>query len=327
MIHSFARPAAAVLVLFAMAAAQAQFTFEDDGNGVTLHEGDSSVFRYNYTMLAPPDGVNPERFTRSCYIHPLWGLDGEELTQDFPSDHYHHRGVFFGWPVVRVGERQGNNWELHGLRMHFGEFKAKDASADRAQLVVRNEWRFDGEDDAIAEETATVTVYPATEVGRYVDFRIEVRNISDEEMFIAGSQSMDRPLGVVKGYGGLNYRPDATRRPRAITVAEGPLERDALTVDSPWADYSSANREDPDNWAGVAIFQHPDNPDFPHDGWILRHYGFLGASWPHAEGTTIEPGDSFTLEYRLYVHRGNAEDAQVAQAFEAFVQTASGATE
>jgi hypothetical protein len=213
------------------------------------------------------------------------------------------------------------------MRMHFVEFLAKEAGEDRAQLVVRNEWRFDGDDDAIAEETATITVYPAAETGRYVDCRIEVKNITDEPIFIAGSQAMDRPLGVIKGYGGFNYRPDATRRPRQITVADGPLERDALTVDSAWADYSSATRENPDEWAGVAIFQHPDNPDFPHDGWILRHYGFLGQSWPHAVGTTVAPGESFALEYRLYVHRGTAEDAQVAEAFEAFVRTARGSSE
>lgn len=302
-------------------AANSEFAFTDDGDGVTLTEGGQPVFRYNYTMLAPPEGADPVRFTRSSYIHPLWGLDGEELTQDFPADHFHHRGVFWGWPVITVGDRTGNNWELRGMRSHFVELVEQHADADHARLVVLTEWRFDGDDAAVAEETATITAYAATEVGRYVDCRIVVRNVSGQPMRIAGSQSMDGPSRMIKGYGGFNYRPDARRRPREITVADGPLQRDALMVPSAWADYSSATRENPDHWAGVAIFQHPNNPDFPHDGWILRHYGFLGASWPHAVGATVGPDESFTLEYRLYVHRGTAEEARVAEAFEAFVQS------
>jgi AcrR family transcriptional regulator len=39
----------------------------------------------------------PEKFRRSCYIHPLYGLDGEVMTEDFPVDHRHHRGVFWAW--------------------------------------------------------------------------------------------------------------------------------------------------------------------------------------------------------------------------------------
>ncbi len=72
-------------------------------------------------------------------------------------------------------------------------------------------------------------------------------------------------------------------------------------------------------YADIALFQHPSNPGFPHPGWILRHYGFLGASWPQYERLELDPGGSFQLAYRVYLHRGDAEEASVADRFEEFV--------
>ena len=72
-----------------------------------------------------------------------------------------------------------------------------------------------------------------------------------------------------------------------------------------------------------AIFQHPDNPGYVHPGWILRHYGFLGASWPHTAGHVLAPGEAVELRYRLFVHRGGATSAKVAEAFERYVDGAA----
>ncbi|HUH47680.1 MAG TPA: DUF6807 family protein, partial [Arenibacter sp.] len=45
---------------------------------------------------------------RSNYIHPLYGLEGEMLTSDWPdAAHPHHRGIFWDWPEVRYGSKLG----------------------------------------------------------------------------------------------------------------------------------------------------------------------------------------------------------------------------
>ena len=62
----------------------------DEGDGVlTLYEGDTPVLAYRFGDQLP-DVVDPA-YTRSCYIHPLYGLDGTILTADFPLDHLHIR--------------------------------------------------------------------------------------------------------------------------------------------------------------------------------------------------------------------------------------------
>jgi hypothetical protein len=122
-----------------------------------------------------------------------------------------------------------------------------------------------------------------------------------------------------KGYGGLNLRPAPSHAPREFTTQLGPLPGDADAVASPWADLTYTPAAEADE-RGVAIFQHPANPDYPHPGWVLRHYGFLGASWPALDPYVIAPGDSVTLRYRVYIHRGDAEAGGVAEAFAEFAK-------
>ena len=65
------------------------------------------------------------RRSRACYIHPLWGLNGEVLTDDFPKDHYHHHGVFWAWPHVEIGrmDRPGEARSV-GVQGHRAEVRS-----------------------------------------------------------------------------------------------------------------------------------------------------------------------------------------------------------
>src|SRR6516225_6770465 len=82
-----------------------RFRFADvDRTALGLWEGDQLVLVYNHGERTK-EGVPADR-QRSTYIHPLYGLDGEVLTDDFPRDHYHHRGLFWAWPHVRVGSKE-----------------------------------------------------------------------------------------------------------------------------------------------------------------------------------------------------------------------------
>ena len=48
---------------------------------------------------------------RSNYFHPLYDLDGTVLTEDFPKDHIHHRGIFWAWHQVRInGKTVQDQW-------------------------------------------------------------------------------------------------------------------------------------------------------------------------------------------------------------------------
>src|SRR5688572_15782855 len=67
------------------------FLFRDvSGTSLGLWEGDRPVLVYNHGLIHPQEGIAGR--PRAAYIHPLYGLDGELLTDDFPKDHTYHRG-------------------------------------------------------------------------------------------------------------------------------------------------------------------------------------------------------------------------------------------
>jgi hypothetical protein len=291
-----------------------RFTMVDDGEKLTLFENQKPVLVYRYTFVTPPEGVS-DRYRRMSYIHPLYGLEGDVLTQDFPDDHYHHRGVFWTWPTCAVGDRKMDVWSIDGARQVFDKWVARELDDDYALVAVENVWVLDGDPKPKVREHIEFTVHPSDEVGRAMDFYMKFTNVCDEVVTIRGATAND------KGYGGFSYRPDKARKPLHFTTAKGAIEKDHTHYETPWADCTS--RVEPDGpTSGLAIFQHPSNPGYPHDGWLFRHYGFLGASYPHNETLTLNPGDSFELRYRMYVHRGDAAEGKVAEHFDAFVKEA-----
>src|SRR4030065_2961104 len=99
----------------------AQMEFRQDTAKGTLAISDGGVPVHTYRVGDQlKEGVDA-KFKRSCYIHPLFSLDGSELTADFPADHIHHHGLFWGWPVVKVRGQTTSNWEAGSpkLRQYF----------------------------------------------------------------------------------------------------------------------------------------------------------------------------------------------------------------
>jgi hypothetical protein len=100
-----------------------------------------------------------------------------------------------------------------------------------------------------------------------------------------------------------------------ITTNRGLLKKDSTNVPFRWADLSTDK-------LGVSIFVSPDHPDFPIT-WLIRnsYAGFLNASWPGLKTVVLEPEKPVTLNYRLYIHRGDTTAGQVHRAYEQYLST------
>jgi hypothetical protein len=294
--------------------AQADFTFTEANGKLSLHEDGEPVFDYNFEMVPPPEGVD-EKYRRSGYLHPVYGLDGQVVTQDFPSDHYHHRGVFWGWPKSTYDAKLFNNWEMTTAKQYFESWQDKTRTRDYARFTVQNRWSFiEDSDTPIIRETMTVTAHTKKRKTRSIDFHLQLENVTGKPFTLLGATN--------KGYGGFNYRPDAVNKPLHFHTALGPQEKDSLNLDSPWVDVSWKDNAK-NAAAGVAVFQHPKNPEYPHFGWLIRHYGFNGAAWPHLNEYIIAPGGTLDLRYRMVIHSGNAESVNIEKLFKKFTRKAS----
>ena len=75
-----------------------QFRFEAvNDKSLKLWEGEAHpVLVYNHVgLITSQSALNAQ--ARSSLLHPVYGLDGEVLTDDFPKDHVNHRGLHCGF--------------------------------------------------------------------------------------------------------------------------------------------------------------------------------------------------------------------------------------
>ncbi|MDP7251477.1 MAG: PmoA family protein [Planctomycetota bacterium] len=110
-----------------------QFADDSERGRLTVREGETPVLTYNYGKQLK-EGVH-EKYTRSCYIHPLFDLGGRPLTDDFPKDHFHHRGVFWTWPLMKARGRNVQTWHPSPLRQHFVRWIKREAGEKETRIV------------------------------------------------------------------------------------------------------------------------------------------------------------------------------------------------
>lgn len=299
--------AAALLAVFAAGSTAdsrpaAGFRFAEINKGsLGLWEGDRPVLVYNHGIQKKADV--PEDRQRGSYVHPLYGLDGEVLTDDFPKDHYHHRGLFWAWPHIRIGEREYDLWALRGIRQQFERWTEQKTERASAVLGIENGWYVG--DRKVVREEVRLLVSPATDDGRAIDVELSWTALNDP-VTLWGAPG--------KSYGGLSLR-FAPRRETAITTTDGPQARDLNLTRLAWADLTG-KFEGGRGPSGAAIFVDRGHPGYPPT-WITRSYGFLGVGWPGSEPATLQPGKTLRCKYRVWIHRGPADQERLRQAYRA----------
>ena len=293
------------------------FRFEDAGtNTIALFEGDEPVYHYVYDLITNENVPEKEvrRRTRGCYMHPLFGINGEVLTDDFPRDHYHHHGMFWSWPHVQVGGEHHDFWnESTDLEQRFVKWLAIEAGKDGAVLAVENGW-FIGE-RKIMTERAWFRSYRKHDGSRSLDMQLFF--VPEEQITLRGAEG--------KSYGGLciRFKPelqppgsDMNQTIAKITVPDGVTTADLPEERLMWADFAS-KFDGRDTVSGAAIFVPPSHPDYPPT-WLTRHYGPLCVGWPGVHDHAFEPGVPFSIEYRIWVHESDLDLQQLTDAYEAY---------
>lgn len=278
----------------------AEFTLEPHGEGRSiLRENGTPVLVYNHGDQLT-DGLDSDR-TRSCYVHPLFGLDGGTLTDDFPADHPHHRGVSMMWPRMSVGTKSVDQWHIEGIRTRNEELALRTVG-DEAVLEANNVWMLDDGTIAARERTSW-TIGPVGDEGRIIDVASTI-TAADEPITLQGAA---RP----KAYGGhvIRFGP---RIDQVITTDHGIVEDDRDRLRYRWVD-CSATFDGSETMSGITLMPHPGTPDYP-PSWQIRRFGMLGISWPGLGRHVLPAGESITLAYRAWIHQGDSNGSQAAWA-------------
>lgn len=280
-----------------------RFTLTETGEGLSLSERGRPVFVYRHKEQLAARVA--EKYRRSTYIHPLFDLRGNVISDDFPQDHLHHRGLSWTWAHVGVGGEVHDLWAGEGVRQVFEKWLAQENGPVCATIGVKNAWWV--AQHKIMDEWVWIRAFPANEHGRALDVLLTLKAL--EPIDLSGRKE--------KGYSGfgLRYGP---RQTTIITTPQGTETADSDLKRFPWAD-ESGNFAGSAGLSGAAIFQHSSNPSFPA-GWCLRDYGFIGVSWPGVEIVHLAPGETLTLRFRVWVHEGDARKGKVADAYDSFAK-------
>lgn len=271
-------------------------------DGVWVQEGDTKVLYYQRKPKSK-DG----KYARANYVHPLLGLDGEPLTEDFPADHLHHRGIFWAWHQVTIaGKAVGDPWALKDCGWDIRDVKAE--TSDSA-MVLRTTVHWlsplwldaKGMQKPFVREVAVIRVHRAEKDRRIVDFEINLTALQPDTR-IGGA-------APTPGYGGFSPR---LRLPKDVRFVgpKGEVQPLAGPVDAAaWIDVAGTFTGD--RISGVAMLTHPSTPGFPQP-WILRRRGSMqNPVYPGATPVLLPMDTPLVLRYRLVIHRGAVPSEQI----------------
>nr|ABX10627.1 hypothetical secreted protein [uncultured planctomycete 3FN] len=293
------------------------FQFKPENEiSLRLSQGKKPILTYNHGIVTDESvPAKDSRRSRACYIHPVWGLDGEIMTGDFPKDHYHHHGIFWAWPYVGVGGKDYDMWEYRNIQPKFVKWLHRAAGAEAAVLAVENGW-FVGQ-KKIMIERLWIRVHKALDDQRSIDLHFTWIPV-DEPVSLRGRGT--------KSYGGLTMRFDVhPRRDGVVTTERGTVHHvgnsmasktDLVNAELPWADLTS-RFPDSKGKSGASVFIAPTHPNYP-PSWLTRCYGCLCVGWPGVKAQTFLPGKPIRASYRIWVHKSALDAERGNQAYAGF---------
>jgi len=266
-----------------------------DQHGMVLKTPDGrTVFRY---MTKKP--ADSELTANSvCCLFPVNTPSGERVVDFAPSDHRHHRGVFLAWHAMQ-GKVAADFWgwgqfaPTKGRVIENRAVKLLNASAQGAQIAVRNDWTADGQ--VMIEEATTIAA--REQQGVYVvDLDYHLTPTSDTTLMQTafsgfcvkarkdGKALYISPLGEVTLPAPHHLKPE-TDWPAAQ-----------------WYDYTIKLNNG--KTIGVAVLDHPGNP--PSLWHNLQAIAMVNPCIVAPGPVKLKTRQTLRLRYRLVIHDGPA---------------------
>jgi hypothetical protein len=225
------------------------------------------------------------------------------------TDHEHHRSLWFDHGDVN-GVSFWEETKKAGSIRHR-EFVEVRGGAD-ARIVTRNDWiKPDG--SKMCEDERTFG-FQLDGDSRAIDFSVVV---TASEGPITFGDTKEGSFGMRVAH---TMSVD-TKKGGRIVNSEGQVDAAAWGKPASWVDY---NGPVDDEQVGIAILTHPSSFRYPNR-WHVRTYGLFAVNpfgqkgYDASDGPggpyTLDKGKSFTLRYRVILHRGDEKAGHIADAF------------
>lgn len=293
-----------ILIIFQFEAFPQSFKFEKNKEGILLLEDGQPRFFYQ-TATKSMNGEYP----RASYIHPLYGLNGEILTEDFPEDHLHHHGIFWAWhQLYAEGERVGDPWISEGISWEVKKTSEK-AKKKAAQIKAEIYWLQIPGDKPIVKENLLISYKRMDDEVYALTFDIKLTALVDG-VEIGGSEDD-------KGYGGFSPRfilPEDVE----FSSTTGDVVPHNLPVQAgPWMNLTGSFDPSSRTPSGIVIMGEPEKlPSYK--GWILRSQRSMqNVAFPGREPIAIPKNKSLSFRNQILVHKDLTSE-QIQSYYESF---------
>jgi hypothetical protein len=273
------------------------FSIKETPEDIELYEDGNAVFFYH----KEPKRVS-EKYSYNNYLHPVYNLKGEIITEEFPFDHLNHRGIFWAWHQLYIDNQNlGDGWMMENISEKVADVKTK-INKKNVQLNTRVLWKsslWQNGKPFIEEETAII-VRRNEDNTRKIDFEIILKPLT-AGVRIGGSDDE-------KGYGGFCVRlkmPDNL----VFTSEKGQIKPQNLQINSgPWMDFSAIFGKSGEK-SGLTILCHTSVPNYPAP-WILRQTGSMqNIVFPGRQLINIDK--PLVLRYRVIIHNGDTQSLNI----------------
>jgi hypothetical protein len=264
------------------------FEFKEQPDGVMLYEDGEPRFFYQ-SKTKTLDGKYP----RANYIHPLYGLDGGILTEDFPADHPHQRGIYWAWHQLYKGDRRlGNGWICENFVWDVRQVFTS-VEDDKAYLKTVVFW-LDSAGEEYVVETLEMNYERVSNKEYKMNFEIRLQALQ-EDIYLGGSEDS-------KGYGGFSARLKLPE-PVSFLSQKGSIQptENPVRVGDRVSLYGKFNpEEDP-----FYITIHGDTTHLnSFQGWILREKESMqNFAFPGKDPILIPMDEPLQLVNTIVVHR------------------------
>ena len=260
------------------------------------------------------------------YCYPLIGPGDAAMTRNWPMkttpdeqhDHPHHRSLWFAHGSVN-GNDFWSEAKSFGKIVHDG-FDQIKSGKDLGIIKSRDKWvASDG--TVVCTDERILRIYDTGhENERLFDFEITL-HAPDKDVVFGDTKEGTMAVRLaetmrLKGKVGHGH----------IVNSAGVRDEQTWGKRAEWCDYYGPVD---DKTVGMAIFDHPQNPQHP-TWWHVRDYGLFAAnpfgrhdfeSLPDkATGNlTMTAGKSITFRYRFYLHEGDEQQGKVAEHYREYV--------
>ena len=269
-------------------------------NRLELKVRGRNVFSFVTQPSTLPSADIKPIFLRGGYIHPVMTPAGRVVTDDYPSDHYHHHGIWFAWTKTEFEGGHPDFWNV-GDGTGRVDFQGVDQT-----------WSGPVNAGFTSHQNYVALSGPSPKTALNEQWEVRVYNVGGgpQPYFlfdIVATQecASSNPLILDEyRYGGMGVRGHRDWKDKAkvsFLTSEGKTRIDGNATRARWCHIGG---EVSGQLVGIAVLDHPSNFRSPQPLRIHPDDPYFNYAPSQAGRFEIEPGKKFVMRYRYVVADG-----------------------